>query len=1213
MNNGIFSYNNFSTVSCRIGNTEKLSLLIDSGASICTIKYECLQNRLDLLRQIQTDKITIKGICGDLVSEGFIYLTLNFDNFICQEKFYVFRNMTCFSDGILGQTFFKRYNATISYKDNILTLEEREQSVLIPIEGSSYNYVHSVPPRCEIVTRVPARLREDCVVLAEEIQTGVYVAGIISKPEKGRIPVRILNTTDETVDLDLSSLKVHSLGGFDICNFDSGKNSVKRVTTLLGLLNLKAYLNEEEQLSIEQICAKYADVFHLPGDKLSTTNLLEHTIQLKDNVNPVYVKPYRIPHALRKELKTQIQNMLDNDIIEEATSEWSSPVLLVPKKSDKSGEKKWRLVVDYRQLNNKIQDDKFPLPNITEILDSLAGSIYFSKLDLSQGYYQLALDKDSRKYTAFTTDKMYQMKRTPMGLRTSPSVFSRLMTIAMSGLNYKQCFIYLDDCIVIGNSMTSHNQNLTKVLERFRSTNLKLNPLKCEFLRKDIMYLGHKITSKGVEPDPAKVEALNKYPRPTNTDEVKRFVAFANYYRRFISNFANIAYPLNQLSKKNAIFDWTPECETSFLKLKEALTSPQVLDYPDFSSSNVFTLHTDACKTGLGAVLSNSNGKVIAYASRNLKPAETRYPIIELELLAFVWATKHFRPYLYGRTFKIVTDHKPLIYLFGMTDPTSRLTKFRLSLEEFTFDIEYIPGRHNVAADALSRLPRNSEELKYIRAHVVSVMTRAQTRKLHAQQKCDGNNVVPDVPATNRLDQPRIVDIIKAPKDCVELVLSANYKFTQISQNEIISDKGNFVYAPSKSCIYLITRSLSTVGVLARELEVFCKKLNIKEVILIKDKQNEKEVNAFLANYKRDIPRILITKGVTKVYDRDEIRVILNDFHLLPTSGHAGVNRMLNNIKRYYYWPNMSHDVIKYVKKCAHCQYNKHTNKYIKEPMTITSTPDTSFQRISLDIVGPLDVDNYNYKYVLTIQCELSKFVEAYPLERKDTESVSRAFVNNFILRYGVPKDIITDQGTEFMSSVFSEICRLLGVNKLHSTAYHHETIGALENTHKSLGAYLRIQCSNNSTDWSSWLGYWCFSYNTTVHSETQYTPYELVFGKICTLPNNLISSVDPLYNYESYPKEFKYRLQRAHLDAKNNLLLSKTNRKIAYDKKVNCIKYKPGDFVLLKNQVGNKLDPIYSGPYKVIEDMSPNVKIIKCNKIYITHKNNTKLYFENK
>lgn len=196
------------------------------------------------------------------------------------------------------------------------------------------------------------------------------------------------------------------------------------------------------------------------------------------------------------------------------------------------------------------------------------------------------------------------------------------------------------------------------------------------------------------------------------------------------------------------------------------------------------------------------------------------------------------------------------------------------------------------------------------------------------------------------------------------------------------------------------------------------------------------------------------------------------------------------------------------------------------------------------------------------------------------------------------------------MSSVMTEVCSLLNITKLHSTAYHHETLGALENTHKSLGAYLRIQCSNNNTDWSSWLPFWCYSYNTTVHTETQYSPFELVFGRVSNLPSNLQSSiVEPLYNSDSYPLELKYRLQRALQDAKNNLLKGKMLRKIGYDKNAYSVKYKENDLVLLKNQTGNKLDAIYLGPYRVIEEITPNVKISKGGKEYITHKNNTKLF----
>lgn len=1205
----IFSYNNYCVVNCKVNNDKELSLLVDSGASLCVIKYDWLIKNQELLGSMQKQTLTIKGVSGTLESEGYIYLRLFFNGAVFDQKFYVFRNLSCTAEGILGQDFFNRYNAVINYRDASLTLDNDGKVVVIGIKGIN-KYLYSIPPRCEVITDIPTAHSNDCVILANEISQGVFIAGVISKPINGLLKVRLLNTTDKMVNLNLSDIEIFSLSQFDVCSFDEQHISSNRVKTLFNLLDLPSYLNEEEQISIEKICAKYADVFHLPGDKLTTTSLMEHSIKLKNDSSPVYVKPYRTPVALRSEMSKQIQDMLDNDIIEETTSEWSSPVLLVPKKTDKSGERKWRLVIDYRQLNNRVQDDKFPLPNISEILESLAGNIYFSKLDLSQSYYQLSLDKESRKYTAFTVDKMYQLKRCPMGLKTSPSVFSRLMTIAMAGLNYKSCLIYLDDCIAIGNSLENHNKNLIKILERFRQVNLKLNPLKCEFLRKEIVYLGHKITSDGIYPDPSKIESIQNYPRPQNADDVKRFVAFANYYRRFIRNFANIAYPLNALSKKNIPFEWSSECESAFHTLKNCLINPPILDYPDFSENNTFTLSTDASKIGLGAVLSNSNGKVVAYASRNLKPAETRYPVIELELLAIVWAIRHFRPYLYGKKFIIKTDHKPLIYLFGMTDPSSRLTKFRLYLEEYDFNIEYIPGRHNAAADALSRLPLSSSDLKQMKEHVVSVMTRAQYRKQYQNNMDVPTDLTTQTPTSFRPDQPKVVEILKRPSDGVELKFCARY--IEIKSDNIISYSGNCIFVPQTLTLYVISRSLSTVSVLARELQSFCKELNINELVIIKKEYYKKIVERLICEMnklKGTIPRLLIIKDVIRVTDRDTKIMILNDFHLLPSSGHAGVNRMLNNIKKYYFWPGMSNDVIEYVKKCKPCQIQKHTNRHVKEPLVVTSTATTAFEKVSLDLMGPLEVDNFNYKYILTLQCDLTKYVEAYSLVKKDAESVARSFVNNFILRYGVPREILTDKGTEFMSSVMSEVCNLLNIKKLNSTAYHHETLGALENTHKSLGAFLRIQCDNNKTDWSSWLPFWCFSFNTTVHSETKYTPYELVFGKLCNLPSNLQGIVEPLYNNDEYPLHLKYRLQKAQCDARNNLILSKNVRKIDYDKKANHVVYKTGDMVLLKNQVGTKLDRIYTGPYTVIEDLSPNVKIIKDNKEYLVHKNLTKLF----
>ncbi|KAJ8708942.1 hypothetical protein PYW07_013546 [Mythimna separata] len=204
----------------------------------------------------------------------------------------------------------------------------------------------------------------------------------------------------------------------------------------------------------------------------------------------------------------------------------------------------------------------------------------------------------------------------------------------------------------------------------------------------------------------------------------------------------------------------------------------------------------------------------------------------------------------------------------------------------------------------------------------------------------------------------------------------------------------------------------------------------------------------------------------------------------------------------------------------------------------------------------------------------------------------------------------ISDMGAEFTSNTMKEVCKLLHISQLQSTAYHHQTIGALENSHKHLGNYLRIQTENHSEAWSIWLSFWCFSYNTSVHTETKFTPFELVFGKRCNLPSNLNSNkIDPLYNFDNYPLELKYRIQTSEKEARDNLIASKVNRKIRYDRNINPVTYKPNDLILVKNETGNKLQSIYSGPYNVIRECSPNVKIMKNNKPYLVHKNRTKMY----
>lgn len=491
---------NPSSISVKLNlNHQTLLFLVDTGASISAIEHKhIISHNIPIYKE----QITIKGIGGIIKAIGYVNLVLSAENQSFNHKFYVFNSLPIKANAILGDDFLRKYRSMIDYDSQTLALNDTCTTYL-PILHHPDNTLLYIPSRSESIHFLETNMQGDCVVCSKEVCEGVFIAGSIVRPTDGKIPIQILNTTDK--DLSISDIKpdVHSLHDYDMCSFSSTERNADRVKRLFSLLNIK-HLNKEEQIAIENICAKFSDVFYLPNDKLTTTNVYEQNIILKPNAEPVYVKPYRLPYSQKAEIKKQIDQMLNEGIIEPSKSEWSSPVLLVPKKTDIEGKKKWRLVIDYRKLNNTIQDDRYPLPNIAEIIDSLSGSIYFSHLDLNSGYYQVNLEKDCRKYTAFCSGQ-YQMTRMPMGLKTSPSAFSRMMNIAMTGLTYEKCLVYLDDLIVFGKNLHDHNKNLLDVFQRLRKCNLKLNPVKCDFLKKEVLYLGHVVSGNGVLPDPQKI------------------------------------------------------------------------------------------------------------------------------------------------------------------------------------------------------------------------------------------------------------------------------------------------------------------------------------------------------------------------------------------------------------------------------------------------------------------------------------------------------------------------------------------------------------------------------------------------------------------------------------------------------------------------------------------------------------------------------------
>ena len=367
----------------------------------------------------------------------------------------------------------------------------------------------------------------------------------------------------------------------------------------------------------------------------------------------------RTPFAVRQEVTNQLSKMQSMGVIRPSCSPWASPVVLVRKKDGSL-----RLCIDYRHLNDKTKSDVFPLPRMDDLLDQLGKSKFFSTLDLASGYWQVQVHPDSREKTAFITHQgLYEFNVMPFGLKNAPAVFQRLMQRVLMGLNPDQgpdfVSAYLDDVLVFSETFNDHLQHSALVIQRLSEAGLMLKPSKCHFICQEVQYLGHLLSPEGIRPNPERIAAVREYTTPRSVKEVRQFLGLASYYRRFVKGFAKIAQPLHALTQKGAPFVWTPECQEAFTQLQQRLIESPVLEYPDFAKD--FTLETDASAMELGAVLSqrgtDGNLHPVAYASRALAPQEKRYPIIELETLAVVWAVSHFHAYLYGHDMHVFTDH----------------------------------------------------------------------------------------------------------------------------------------------------------------------------------------------------------------------------------------------------------------------------------------------------------------------------------------------------------------------------------------------------------------------------------------------------------------------------------------------------------------------------------------------------------------------------
>ena len=917
----------------------------------------------------------------------------------------------------------------------------------------------------------------------------------------------------------------------------------KRLADLVGRPEL---LTMEQTKELHSFLGQHHSAFCLEEQERGETDLVEMEIHTKD-ADPKKVPARRMPFAVRQEVARQLREMQQNGVIQPSSSPWASPVVMVRKKDGTH-----RFCIDYRDLNAVTVPDTFPLPRIDDLLDQLGQSRFFSTLDLASGYWQIRVHPDSRKKTAFVTPQgLFEFRVMPFGLTNAPSVFQRLMQKVLAGLNPENgpdfVVVYIDDILVFSRTLEEHLEHLRLVIERLEEAKLKLKPVKCQFIRKEVDYLGHVLTPEGLKVNTRLVESVANFPQPQNISEVRRFLGLASYYRRFVPQFSKIAQPLRALTCKGAAFLWNGETQAAMEQLKEKLTQAPVLAYPSFGKP--FTLETDASVSGIGAVLSqeqdDSRLHPIAYASRSLSSAERNYSITELETLAVVWAVTHFHSYLYGHSVTILTDHTAVKAVLETPNPSGKHARWWTKVYGTgvrDIHIVYRSGRLNIAADVLSRSPQ------------------------------------PEAPDEGVAEQEVQVAIVQAePSTIQSLLQSTPFPFSQQSfaleqrkDPEVVEivmflEKGELPLDERRARRIALQASLFTL---------------VEGVLFYIDPKQEHRKRVVVPRHLRE--------------------QLLQENHSSPMGGHFAGKKMYGALVRHWWWDGMYSDTLRYARACPQCAIVSGGSKPSRPPLQPIPV-SRLFQIVGVDVMELPRTEQGN-RYVLVFQDFLSKWPLVFPMPDQKSIRIAQILVQEVVPLFGVPEALLSDRGTNLLSHLMQDICTLLGIKKLNTTAHHPECDGMVERFNRTLKTMLRKHASKYGNQWDRYLFGVVWAYRNTPHDSTGEKPSFLLFGTDCRTPSEAaLLPPNPMENtsVEDYREEVIQTLSTARRLAADSIQNAQRRYKAAYDKKSSPVSYGLGDWVLVKfpqDETGRnrKLSRPWHGPYRIVERRDPDVTVVK-------------------
>lgn len=828
------------------------------------------------------------------------------------------------------------------------------------------------------------------------------------------------------------------------------------------------HLNKEEHKEVMKILKRYENLLFKEGDQLTNVTEVQHEVRTITD-QQVNSKLYRYPPQHEEEVRRQVKEMEEQGIIRKSRSKYSSPLIVIPKKMDNSGKKKYRLVIDYRKLNEITVDDKYPLPNIDSILDKLGRAQYFTTLDLAKGYHQILVKEEDREKTAFITPHgLYEFVRMPFGLKNAPATFQRFMNEVLRDYINKTCVVYLDDILIFSTSLQEHIKAIKEIFDVLERKNLKIQMDKCNFLKKETEFLGHILTDKGMKPNPDKIKIIQKLELPRTERQIKSFLGITGYYRKFIKDYAKVAQPITKYLKKGVKINIKdPTYVEAFEKLKNLISSHPILRFPNFEKQ--FTLTTDASNYALGAVLSQE-GHPVCFASRTLNNHERNYSATDKEFLAIIWSVNYFRPYLYGRKFKIQTDHQPIKYLqakYKGKDLSPRHQRWLLKLGEYDCDIEYLKGKENKVADFLSRL-ENNENTENIREDNNSDLNLIGN--IEEESEC---NATIHSTEENLNDHFLIKEgIVNLYKTQIILTNNKTEEMRMLHNKRII-----FIAESDFDNMEEIFRKYVTKGLIGIYSELSMQLYNIVQQKLIQMFSNDKSIKFIkCTNRAQDIE--------TEVEAVKQISL----YHV-KESMHSGIQETYNQLKTKIYFPKLMELVNLVINQCDVCKEIKYDRNPIRQKYKLSETPTDKNQIIHIDTFV---MKNFRF---LTIIDKFSKFGAAYSLNDRNSITIIEQLEDHFT-KIGKPMKIVADN--EFKSIRMKEYLDNENI-ELHVTKPNNHTGNAdVERFHNTIAEKFRILYKlNKEIPIKQLIQKAIRNYNNRYHSTIKCSPNEVHLGKV--------------------------------------------------------------------------------------------------------------------